>query len=112
MDKQFQARWRKAEAELRDLRQSNSAQTQTLASKLQETQLEHQQLDSAQERQLQLEAQALRQSQQEEHQASSLARDMNLQYESSVGKEKNNLRFSNHVENAALSTSILQSGDP
>ena len=42
---------------------------------MQETQLEHQQLYTAQERQLQLEAQALRQSQQEEQQASSLARE-------------------------------------
>ena len=54
MDKQVQAQWRQAEAELRDLCKSNSAQAQTLASKLHETQLEHQQISTAQERQLQL----------------------------------------------------------
>ena len=37
MDQQYQARWRQAEAELRDLCLSNSAQAQSLASKLQET---------------------------------------------------------------------------
>ena len=49
MDKQFQTRWRQTEAELRDLCESNSSQAQTLAAKLQETQLEHQQLYTAQE---------------------------------------------------------------
>ena len=75
MDKQYQARWRQAEAELRDLRKSNNAQIQSLASKLHETQLEHQQLYTAQERQLQLEAQTLRQSQHEEQQAAVLAQE-------------------------------------
>ena len=51
MDKQFQAQWRQAEAELRDLCKSSSA-----------VYLEHQQLQTAQERQLQFEAQALRRS--------------------------------------------------
>ena len=78
MDKQYQARWRQAEAEFRDLCQSNSAQVQSLASKLQETQLEHQQLYIEQERQLQLEAQAPKQSQREEHQAAVLAREHEL----------------------------------
>ena len=64
MDKQYQARWRQAEAELRDLCKSNSAQAQSLASKLRETQLEHQRLYTAQEGQLQLEAQARSKSQQ------------------------------------------------
>ena len=45
MDKQFQARWRQAEAELRDLCKSNSAQVQSLAAKLHEDELEHQQLN-------------------------------------------------------------------
>ena len=45
------------------------AQTQTLTSKLQEAQLEHQQLYTAQKRQLQLKAQTLRQSQNQEQQA-------------------------------------------
>ena len=57
---------------------SNGAQAQSLASKLQETQLEHQQLYTAQERQLQLEAQALRQTQYEEQQAAALAREQEL----------------------------------
>ena len=75
MDKQFQASWRQAEAELQDLRKSNSAQAQALAAKLQETQLEHQQLYTAQERQLQLEAQTLKRSQDQEQQAYSIAQE-------------------------------------
>ena len=74
-DKQFQARWRQAEAELQDLRKSNSAQAQALAAKLQETQLEHQQLYTAQKRQLQLEAQALKGSQDQEQQAYNIAQE-------------------------------------
>ena len=74
MDKQYQARWRKVEAELRDLCKSNSAQAQTLASKLQETTGTPAALYCSRET-LQLEAQALRQSQQGEQQASSLARE-------------------------------------
>ena len=49
-----------------------------LASKLQETNLEHQQLHTAQERQLQLEAQALRQAQIEEQQAAATTREHEL----------------------------------
>ena len=67
MDQHYKVRWRQAEADLRDLCQSNSAQAQSLASKLQETHLEHQQLYTAQERQLQLEAQAVRQAQNEDN---------------------------------------------
>ena len=78
MDQHHKTRWRQAEADLRDLCQSNSAQAQSLASKLKETQLEHQQLHTAQERQLQLEAQALRQAQIEEQQAIALAREHEL----------------------------------
>ena len=78
MDKQYQTRWKQAEAELRDSCQSNSAQAQSLASKLQETQLEHQQLYTAQERQLQLEAQTLKQSQCEEQQAAVKTREHEL----------------------------------
>ena len=58
--------------------QSNSAQVHSLASKLQETSLEHQHLYTAQERQLQLEAQALRQAQNEELQASAIAHEHEL----------------------------------
>ena len=73
MDKQYQTQWGQAEAELRDLCTSNSAQAQSLASKLRETQLEHRRLYTALEGQLQLEAQALSKSQQEEQQAAVLA---------------------------------------
>ena len=45
---------------------------------LQETNLEHQQLHTVQERQLQLEAQALRQAQSEEQQAAAIAREHEL----------------------------------
>ena len=78
MDQHYKAKWRQAEADQRDLCQSNNAQVQSLASKLQETHLEHQQLHTAQERQLQLEAQTLRQPQIEEQQAAALAREHEL----------------------------------
>ena len=54
---------------------------QSLASKLQEKNLEHQQLQTAQERQLQLEAQALRQAQIEEQQAAATAREHELTFQ-------------------------------
>ena len=66
MDQHYKAKWRQAEADLQiyvDLCQSNSAQAQSRASKLQETNLEHQQLHTVQGRQLQFEAQALGQAQ-------------------------------------------------
>ena len=83
MDKQFQVRWRQAEAELQDLCKSNSAQMQVLAAKLQETQLEHQHLYTAQERQLQLEAQTLRRLQDQEQQAYSIAQERERAIQSS-----------------------------
>ena len=75
MDQHYKAKWRQAAADLTALCQSNSAHAESLASKLQETNLEHQQLYTAQERQLQLEAQALRQAQIEEQQAAATARE-------------------------------------
>ena len=78
MDQHYKAKWRQAEADLRDLCQSNSTQVQPLASKLQETNLKHQQLHTAQERQLQLEAQTLRQTQVEEQQAAAITREHGL----------------------------------
>ena len=75
MDKQFQIRWRQAEAELRNLCKSNSAQEQSLAVTLRENELEHQQLHTAQERQMQLEAQTFRRSQDLEQQACSIAHE-------------------------------------
>ena len=41
MDQHYKAKWRQAEADLKALCQSNSAQVQSLAAKLQETNLEH-----------------------------------------------------------------------
>ena len=73
-----QARWRQVEAELRDLRQSNSAQVQNLAARLRESELEHHQPRTAKEGQLQLEAQALRRSQDLEQQAASIAHEQEL----------------------------------
>ena len=78
MDQHYKAKWRQAEADLKALCQSNSTQLQSLASKLQETNLEHEQLYTVQERQLQLEAQALRQAQNEEQQAAATAREHEL----------------------------------
>ena len=78
IDQHYKAKWRQAEANLKALCQSNSAQVQSLASKLQETNLEHQQLHTVQERQLQLKAQALRQAQSEEQQAAAIAREHEL----------------------------------
>ena len=60
MDQQYKAEWQQAESDLRALCQSNSAQVQSFASKMHETNAEHQELHNAQERRLQLEAQALR----------------------------------------------------
>ena len=79
MDKQFQARWRQAEAERRDLGLSSSAQVRTLAVRLRESELEHQRLHTANERQLQLEAQTLRRSQGLEQQAASIAHEREIE---------------------------------
>ena len=69
MDQHYKAKWRQAEADPKALYQSNSAQAQSHASKLQVTNLEHHELYTAQERQLWLEAQALRQALDQEQQA-------------------------------------------
>ena len=58
MVQHYKAKWRQAQEDLQALCQSNSAQTQCLASKLQETNLEHHGLYTAQERQLRLEAES------------------------------------------------------
>ena len=75
MDQRYKARWQQAEADLKALCKSNSAQVQSLASKLHETNEEHQQLHTAQERQLQLEAQALRAAHERELQATQSAQE-------------------------------------
>ena len=69
MDQHYKAKWQQAEADLKAICKSSSAQVQSLASKLHETNEDHQQLHAAQERQLQLEAQALRAAHQYEQQA-------------------------------------------
>ena len=55
MNQHYKAKWQQAEAHLQALCQSNSAQVQSLASKLKETNLEHHELYTAQERRLRLE---------------------------------------------------------
>ena len=50
MDQQYKAKWQQAEADLKALCQSKSAQVQSFVSKLHETNEEHQQLHTAQER--------------------------------------------------------------
>ena len=65
--------WREAEAKLRDMCESNSAQAQQLAASLQRSELEHWQLHTANERRLQFEAKTLQMSQDMEHQALSIA---------------------------------------
>ena len=83
-DQHFKARWQQAEADLKALCKSNSAQVQSLASKLHETNEEHQQLHTAQERQLQLEAQALRVEHQRELQAAQSVQE----YENMIHEHK------------------------
>ena len=78
MDQHYKAKWRQAEADLKALCQSSSAQVQSLAAKLQETNLEHHALHTAQERQLRLEAQALRQAQEQEQQAAQMTQEHEL----------------------------------
>ena len=81
MDQHYKTRWQQAEADLQALCQSNSAQVQSLASKLQETNEEHQQLHTAQDRQLRLEAQTLREAQQRELQATQSQECENMVHE-------------------------------
>ena len=75
MDQHYKAKWQQAEADLTALCKSNSAQVQSFASKMHETNAEHQQLHDAQERRIQLEAQALREAHQYEQQAEQSAQE-------------------------------------
>ena len=75
MDQHYKAKWQQAEADLTALCQSNSAQVQSFASKMHETNAEHQKLHDAQERRIQLEAQALREAHQHEQQAAHAAQE-------------------------------------
>ena len=69
MDQHYKAKWQQAEADLTALCKPNSVQVQSFASKMHETNAEHQKLHDAQERRIQLEAQALREAHQHEQQA-------------------------------------------
>ena len=75
MDQHYKAKWQQAEADLTALCKSNSAQVQSFASKMHETNTEHQKLHDAQERRIQLEAQALREAHQYEQQAEQSAQE-------------------------------------
>ena len=75
MDQHYKAKWRQAEADLKALCKSNSAQVQSRAAKLQEKNLEHHELHTAKERQVQLEAQAPRQAQEQEQQAAQMTQE-------------------------------------
>ena len=93
MDQHYKAKWRQAEADLTALCQSNSAQVQSLAAKLQETDLELQELHTAQERQLRHEAQALRQAQEQEQQAAQMTQEHEVLFKNLDVKRKNNQPF-------------------
>ena len=73
MDQHYKAKWQQAEADLTALCKSNSVQVQSFASKMHETNAEHQKLHDAQERRIQLEAQALREAHQHLQQAAQAA---------------------------------------
>ena len=79
MDKQFQTCWSQAEAQLRDMYESNSAQVQQRVQSLHKSELERQQLHIANERRLQLEAQTLRMSQDTEQQTLSIAHEREVE---------------------------------
>ena len=70
MDQHYKAKWQQVEADLTALCQSASR-----CSKMHETNTEHQKLHDAQERRIQLEAQALREAHQYEQQAAQTAQD-------------------------------------
>ena len=75
MDQHYKAKWQQAEADLTALCKSNSVQVQSFASKMHETNAEHQKLHDAQERRIQLEAQTLREAHQHEQQAAQAAQE-------------------------------------
>ena len=75
MDQQYKAKWQQAKSDLKALCKSNSAQVQSFAFKMHETNVEHQQLHDAQERRIQLEAQAPREAHQHEQHAAHTAQE-------------------------------------
>ena len=82
MDQHYKAKWQQAEADLTALCKPNSVQVQSFASKMHETNAEHQKLHDAQERRIQLEAQALREAYQHEQQAVQAAQE----YQGMIGE--------------------------
>ena len=113
MNQHYNSKWRQAEADLKALCQSNSTQAQSLASKLQETNLEHHahELYTAQERQLRLEAQTLRQAQEQEQQAAQVTHEHELSIRElrCQAEEQPSQTF---VETSTFSAVHLQGRDP
>ena len=104
MDQHYKTKWQQAEADLKALCQSNSAQVQSFAFKLRETNEEHQQLHTAQERQLQLEAQTLREAHQYEQQASQSVQE----YENMIQKLRMRSQTSRNFYGRGSSLSSLR----
>ena len=106
MDQQYKAKWQQAETDLKALCQSNSAQVQSFASKMHETNVEHQQLHEAQERRIQLEAQALREAHQLEQQAAHTAQEyldmvQTLRQQADEQPDKEKLLWKRHLSQQA-----------
>ena len=106
MDQQYKAKWQQAETDLKALCQSNSAQVQSFASKMHETNVEHQQLHDAQERRIQLEAQALREAHQLEQQAAHTAQEyldmvQTLRQQADEQPDKEKLLWKRHLSQQA-----------
>ena len=106
MDQQYKAKWQQAESDLKALCKSNSAQVQSFASKMHETNVEHQQLHDAQERRIQLEAQALREAHEYELQAAQTAQEYQdmvqaLRRQSEDQPDKEKLLWKRHLSQQA-----------
>ena len=112
MDQHYKAKCQQAEADLTALCQSNSAQVQSFASKMHETNAEHQKLHDAQERRIQLEAQALREAHQHEQQAEQSAHEYQQMIHELRRQADEQPDARKLMETAALSTGVLQGGDP
>ena len=106
MDQHYKAKWQQAEADLTAQCKSNSVQVQSFASKMHETNTEHQRLHDAQERRLQLEAQALREAHQHEQQAEQAAQEYQdmiheLRRQADDQPEKQKLLWKRHLSQQA-----------
>ena len=102
MDQQYKAKWQQAESDLKALCQSNSAQVQSFASKMHETNVEHQQLHDAQERRIQLEAQALREVHLQEQDAAHTAQE----YQQMVLAGYANMQMSSRIRRSSYGRGI------